>query len=337
MAVVTWCAAARASADSCAPDLSSQDVITKKRIEHWEQVLSSPARMRLSSTSDEVTFTAYVQRIDDTNYITIKVQKTEENLTRAAFESQYHAAKGDRISFGFTNGDPLSLVVVDVLNEAKAERMFLNMTAIWSAEVSDKHMATLKDILTTKQVDALRISSASGQIDRSVSVSNGKKLMEKFGCFYQTLDKRGIDLAATTAPGASQEFAQELNVVIEDILAQDKLTLQAVFQQDMVYLREHIADDALFFSAGKKLTKRMLLAQVSEQQRMGGPVRSRYSNTTSKTVGDVVEVTTTSTLSMQVQGNWRDFFEIRGTTKWRKVDSEWVILGTSNEYEKPLP
>jgi hypothetical protein len=59
-------------------------------------------------------------------------------------------------------------------------------------------MATARDTFTTKQVEAIRVSPASGDhVEISVTDENGKKLMEKFGCFYQALDKRGIDLSAS--------------------------------------------------------------------------------------------------------------------------------------------
>jgi ketosteroid isomerase-like protein len=109
-----------------------------------------------------------------------------------------------------------------------------------------------------------------------------------------------------------------------------------MFQRDKAYFDRHIADDAVFTSSGKQLTKRMVIAQIMEQAPMSGPVRSRFSNVSSRTTGDVVEVTATTTLSTQSGGGWRDFYEIRGTTRYKKIGGEWVMLEGSNEYEKPL-
>ncbi len=192
------------ASDSCKPDVSGQDTITKKQVAQWQQVLSSSGFLSAALMDNDVTFTAYVQRGGDKNFVMVSIQKLEENQARAAFESHFHGAKGDQLLFGFKNGEPLTFVVTEVSNQAKVEGLItakLNMSVVWAAEVSDADMAAMRDALTTKQVDAIRISQASGQVDQSVPDKNGKRLMEKFGCFYQALDKRGIDLsAASKAP-----------------------------------------------------------------------------------------------------------------------------------------
>jgi len=193
-----------ASAESCDPDISGQDRVTKKQVQRWQQVLSSSGFLSEAMMGQSLAITARVHRDGDKNYIVIIIEKEEESVQNAAFESRYHAAKGDQIILGFKNGDPLTFVVTEVGNEAKKSGFItakLKMSAVWAAEVSDAAMATARDTLTTKQVDAIRVSPASGdQVELSVSDENGEKLMEKFGCFYQALDKRGIDLSASVTP-----------------------------------------------------------------------------------------------------------------------------------------
>src|SRR5258705_13260349 len=94
IAVGTWCVAApTVFADSCKPDASSQDRITKKRIDEWVQVLSSSGFLSAALLDNDVTFTAYVKRIGDHNFIVVSVEKVEESMARAAFESNYHGSK----------------------------------------------------------------------------------------------------------------------------------------------------------------------------------------------------------------------------------------------------
>jgi hypothetical protein len=344
MAVSMCCVAAPATlADSCKPDSSGRDAITKKQTDQWQQVLSSSGFLSAALMDHDVTFTAYVKRIGDSNFILVSIQKVEENLARAAFESHYHASNGDQLTFGFKDGEPLSFVVTEVANQAQAD-MFgkLDMSVVWAAEVAPRDLATMRVALTTKQIDAIRITQAAGTVDEAVPDKNGKKLMEKFGCFYQALDKSGVDLTTKGgAPiaaqgGSTQDSSQQLDLVVEDILAQDKLTLQAMLHHDGAYLDKHIADDAIFTSGGKKMTKRMFIAQVMEQQAPPVAVKSRYSAVSSTVTGDTVEVTSTATLSAQIRGGWKDFQEVRGTTKYKKVNGEWVMLGGTNEYEKQL-
>lgn len=153
---------------------------------------------------NSLAITARVHRDGDKNYIVIIIEKKDEKLARMAFESRYHAAKGDQIILGFKNGDPLTFVATEVSNKAATSGFLtsmLKMSAVWAAEVSDASMAAARDTLTTKQVDAIRVSPASGDhFEQSVSYETGKALMEKFGCFYQALDKRGVDLSTAVTP-----------------------------------------------------------------------------------------------------------------------------------------
>lgn len=203
IAFVTWCVTpSSVFGDSCKPDVSGRDSITKKQVDMWRQVLSSSGFLSAALMDNDVTFTAFVQRGGDKNYIMIVFQKVEDNLARAAFESHYHATKGDQIIFGFKNGEPVTLVASGASNRAQAEMLTgkLDMSAEWVVELPDNEMATLRDALTTRQVDAIRIALGSGQVDRTVPEKNGTRLMEKFGCFYQALDKRGVVLSAASTP-----------------------------------------------------------------------------------------------------------------------------------------
>lgn len=64
--------------DSCKPDVSGLDKITKKQIEQWHQVLSSSGFLSAALMDNDVTFTAYVQRGGDKNFIMVSIQKLEE-------------------------------------------------------------------------------------------------------------------------------------------------------------------------------------------------------------------------------------------------------------------
>ena len=134
----------------------------------------------------------------------------QAQTSNTAFQSARHATKGDRITFALKNGSPLEFVASDVLNDAKVSGSFMagltgkNLQTdfqLW-ALVPDNDLARLRDTLTHGQIDALRISLTEGgaPIERSLSDKDGKKIMEKFGCFYQSLDKKGIDLSAVSSP-----------------------------------------------------------------------------------------------------------------------------------------
>lgn len=198
----------QAWAQDCKPNVSREDKITKERIDIWTQSLfSTNFGSSLMSTS-EISVFATVGRYGTFNAVNIEIQKREESATNAAFESAYRGAVGKQFYFGFKNGDPVAFVVTEVGNEAKVQQGLLSAkgvtTVVLSAVVQDNELATLREALTSRQIDSFRIVlSGDVRIEKSVNDNNGKKLMEKFSCFYQLLDKRGINLSAVAGSRTS--------------------------------------------------------------------------------------------------------------------------------------
>jgi hypothetical protein len=185
-------------AGDCDPDVSGKDRITKQEILQWRQVLTASRFLSTVLLEKDITFTAYIARVGDKNVVGVLVQKAEENLARAAFETQFRAAKGDEIFLGFRNGDPVTFITTKAGNSAQAGTFSgkLNMSASWEAEVSDADIAAHRDALTTRLIDAIRITAAGGQIDLAIPEKNGQRLMQKFGCFFQSLDSAGMSVPA---------------------------------------------------------------------------------------------------------------------------------------------
>lgn len=198
----------RAEAQSCNPDYSQKDKISKQQVDAWNQELSSNGILSAALLDRDVSVTATIGRYGDENRISITLVKQEENLARAAFESQYHAAKGDRFSFGFADGAPVSFIATDVSNEAKASAMSgrLSMTVALFAHPSDEEMAALRAALTSRRVDAVRLALSTGQVDKTVSDKNAQKLSQKINCFYTFAEARGANFSANKiASGQSLE------------------------------------------------------------------------------------------------------------------------------------
>jgi hypothetical protein len=191
----------QASAQNCKPDVSREDKISKQRIDIWTQVLFSTSFGGSLMSTSEVGITATVGRYGTVNAVNLQIQKKEESATNAAFESAYRAAVGKPFYFGFKNGDPVAFVVTEVNNEAKVQQGLFAAkgvtTVVLSAVVQDKDLARLRDALTSRQIDAVRmVLTGDVRIEKSVNDKNGKKMMEKFSCFYQSLDNRGVALSA---------------------------------------------------------------------------------------------------------------------------------------------
>lgn len=121
MSVLACCLASlSASAQSCKPDVSQKDRISKKQIDQWNQVLTSTGLLRAALMDDDVSITAMVGRYGDSVFVSIQIRKQEENLARAAFEPQYPAAEGNQFIFGLKNGEPLPFVATGIVNQSKA-------------------------------------------------------------------------------------------------------------------------------------------------------------------------------------------------------------------------
>ena len=189
-------------AQACKPDVSREDKISHAPTDIWMQVLFSTSFASNLVNTSEVGITATVGRYGSLNAVNLQIEKREESATNAQFESAYRAAVGKPFYFGFKTGDPVAFVVTQVSNEAKVQQGFIAptkgvTTVVLSAVVQDKDLARLRDALTSRQINAVRILLAGDvRIEKSVDDKNGKKMMEKFSCFYQSLDARKIDLSA---------------------------------------------------------------------------------------------------------------------------------------------
>ncbi|MFN0278936.1 MAG: hypothetical protein ACKVRN_10070 [Pyrinomonadaceae bacterium] len=134
------------------------------------------------------------------NYVAVQIQKQEESKQNATFESALRAAKGNQFYFGIKNAEPAMFTATEVSNSSKAGGLITGKiitTVVLSATVSNNELAALRESLTHKQIDAVRVVLAGDlRIEKPVNDKTGKKMMEKFVCFYQSLDKKGTDLSA---------------------------------------------------------------------------------------------------------------------------------------------
>jgi Short C-terminal domain len=188
---------------ACDPDLSSVDKISKKPVVRWRRHLTEVGFWKSMVVSD-IDVIAVIGRYGDINALNIQIVNKENDRDRAAFDSRYKAAIGDRFIFGFKDVEPLTFVATKANNEAQIQAgKGLVMTVVLSARLTDSELAKYRAVLTTKPIDAVRIALSSGVIERSIAEEHGTALMEKFTCFFAYLDGRGITLSA----GADQPNA----------------------------------------------------------------------------------------------------------------------------------
>jgi hypothetical protein len=184
-------------AQNCKPDVSQIDNISKQRQDYWLQTIST----------SEVAITLSLRNGPTSSSISVQIDKQEAAATsNPQFQSPLHAEKGNLFYFGLKNGEPLAFVATSVNNNAKVSGSLmagltgknLYTSVVLVADVQDKELARLREALTGKPIDAVRILlTGDVRIDRTITDKTANKMMEKFLCFYQSLDQKGIDLTAT--------------------------------------------------------------------------------------------------------------------------------------------
>jgi hypothetical protein len=188
--------AAAAIPKGCTPDAYGKDSLTKEPVLVWRQSLSATGFMGSLWSGKTIKLFVSAQRRGPTNVLSVAIVKEDENLGRAAFESQYHASQGDEIAFGFREGRPISFKATSVEQDSKVAGFMtekLRMTVAWVADLSDVEIAKFRDSLTGSPVDVIRINRPSGSIELKVPSDNGNELMAKLQCFYQVVRGLGVE------------------------------------------------------------------------------------------------------------------------------------------------
>jgi hypothetical protein len=203
---------ADANAQNCKPDLSREDRISKERVEVWAQVLSETGFGAKVVGTTEVGITASVGRYGSRNAINLQIQKKEESRQKVEFESSYRSAAGKPFYFGFTSGSPLAFVVTEVSDDTRVGGLVATKavtTVVLSAVVSDADLSAFREALTSRQIDAVRLELGGNlRIEKTVSDKNGKRMMEKFRCFYQSLDRARTEMPSVPDNPAEKPAAR---------------------------------------------------------------------------------------------------------------------------------
>ena len=189
----------RALAQNCKPDIAGEDRTTKQHVEVWSHVLSAPILPSRVIHTPQVSITALVGTYGTVSALTLQVQRQEESTRYEAPQSAFLAEEGNRFFVGLKNGEPLMFTATQVHNETTVSNSTGNLvtTLVLAATISDTDLSAFRDALTNKQIDGVRVLLAHDVlIQQSVGDKNGREMMAKFACFYEALDKKGVDRPA---------------------------------------------------------------------------------------------------------------------------------------------
>lgn len=192
----------RTSAQSCKPDVSSQDRITKKAMVQWEYNVND--MNILKSLLDDLDIYVRIGRYGDGNAVSVLVHNRAQRLAGPIESTVYRFAKGNRFSFGFSDGESMSFVSNNAANHSN----MAGVTVVLAADIHNKDLLKFRESLTGKRIDAIRVELSGGTIERTVNEKNGEKMRAKFACFYQYLDDNKISLTADDEPQPASQPAK---------------------------------------------------------------------------------------------------------------------------------
>ncbi|NVN99794.1 MAG: hypothetical protein HXX17_10750 [Geobacteraceae bacterium] len=175
---------------SCKPDISQLDKITKRSTQKWVQSLDHDRQFWEGSTSE---IFAVVGSYGKTHAINVELKILTPSNKQATLGQVYRGAKGNIFSFGFDKGEPITFTATEVGNTSALGGFsgLATTIVVLAAHVSDKELAAIRNTLTTKKIDAVRIILEGNVIiEREVKEDRGEEMRQKFECFYQTLDKK---------------------------------------------------------------------------------------------------------------------------------------------------
>lgn len=208
----------QARADSCKPDVSRVDKITKQKQDIWTQKVGGTGfGASLMGSTDMAVFIT-VGRYGTFNAVNVEILKEEASAASSSFDSSLHAVKGNQFFLGFKEGgDPLTFVATDVGNSTKVRNDVLDFgngkvvtSVVLSSAVSDEALAGMREALTTKRIDAIRVLLVGDlRVEYSMDEKTSKKLMAKFQCFFEAMDKRGVGRPAGQAAAAQNAPAND--------------------------------------------------------------------------------------------------------------------------------
>jgi hypothetical protein len=199
----------QARADSCKPDVSRVDKITKQQQDIWVQKVGGTGFGASLMGSTDMAVSITVGRYGTFSAVNVEILKEEASAASASFASSLHAAKGSRFFLGLKEGgEPLAFVATDVANSTTVRNDVLDFghgkvvtSIVLSSAMTDHALAGMREALTKKPIDAIRIILVGDlRVEYSMEEKTSKKLMSKFQCFFEAMDKRGVGRQPASDP-----------------------------------------------------------------------------------------------------------------------------------------
>lgn len=171
-------------ADNCKPDVETKDKISKQEIKAWQCKLNEEGW--LSITELEWKIMIQFGRYGTSHCLFLFLEKREESMQRASFESKFKGEKGKDFLISFTNGTPMRFIASSATNKTQMDNGAgaLVTSIVLGTTLTNKQIKEFKSNFESGNVSAIRLAFA-GDASREEFVKEKKaeRIKEKFNCF----------------------------------------------------------------------------------------------------------------------------------------------------------
>ncbi len=186
---------------NCKPDLKNTDKVTKQPNVAWQTELyeSSFGNSLVNTSNWRINF--QLGRYTQNHLLSIFINKYEESVQAAAFESQYKGIEGTPFVLAFSSGSPLTFVVTSAVNNTQMDNLNgrLVTTITLSVKLTPDEIEQIRKSFSAGKLNAIRCNLANNiTIDETVKEKRADKVYEKVKCFLDYIDKTPLPVVTPT-------------------------------------------------------------------------------------------------------------------------------------------
>lgn len=175
----------------CKPDVINVDKITKEKKEFWTlKLASSFVFTDKAKGKDQFIFYFQLIKIESKQYFSLVVQKTASMVSQL-LQDDYVFEKGNTVLFGLTDAKPYEMIITDVYKDKKVydgSRQVVTLHYLIH-EIKEDEIPYVKDLLTNKNIDAIRIVLNDGtMINKDIKEKKSEQLINKANCFFEAIE-----------------------------------------------------------------------------------------------------------------------------------------------------
>ena len=163
----------------------------KKKKEFWTlKLATSSVFADKANGTDQFIFYFQLIKIESKQYFSLVLQKTA-SMTSQLLRDDYVFEKGNKVLIGLADSKPYEMSITDVYKDKKVYESLHQVVTFHYLihEIDNDEIPYIKDLLTSKNIDALRIVLNDGtMINKEVKEKKSDQLISKANCFFNAIE-----------------------------------------------------------------------------------------------------------------------------------------------------